>query len=116
MAKPGTSLSINSLAHSSRFWTSKPPWTMGKRFCLSGLSRKKSTQVNSNSSKPPRFKNYSSFLPFVGFDASVQPSNGPMPGFFESRGISVSGIYDVIQLHHDIGSNGGLDFDGVFGG
>ena len=37
MAKPGTFLLISWLAQSFRFSTSKPPWTIGNRFCLSGL-------------------------------------------------------------------------------
>ena len=51
----------------------------------------------------------------VGGDAAVEPADGALHGFFHAGMVGGSGYYDVVELHDDVGADGVLEGDGVFG-
>ena len=49
----------------------------------------------------------------MSFNATIQPTHGPVPGLLKAVGVGVRRVHDVVQLHHDVGADGGLDLDGM---
>ncbi|KFY35663.1 hypothetical protein V494_05722 [Pseudogymnoascus sp. VKM F-4513 (FW-928)] len=49
-------------------------------------------------------------------DAAVEPADGAEHGFAHALGVGGGGHEDVVELHDDVGADGVLEADGVFGG
>jgi hypothetical protein len=47
-------------------------------------------------------------LPLVCRNAPIQPSNCSLAGLLEPLGVGVSGVNDVVKLHHDVGTDRSL--------
>lgn len=47
-------------------------------------------------------------LPLMSRNTPIQPSNRSLACLLEPLGVSVSGVHDVVELHHDVGTDGSL--------
>lgn len=52
----------------------------------------------------------------VGGDTAVEPADAAVHGFLHASVVGRRGLDDVVELHDDVGADGVLEGDGVFGG